>query len=521
MTPEEITQLKDIPEILRRGVAQHPLRAALVFGSLRLPYETVWEKADRIARHLEETCGLKPGERTALLVDNCPEFVTAYFGILLARGIVVPINHMFTREEIAYILHDSGSRCLLTSPVYLKTGEEMRVMVETLTSVSCIHTVLQEDRRARTPAAVGHGFPDPDDTAVFLYTSGTTGRPKAAMLTHGNLLSNVASCAQAIRVTARDTFICFLPLFHSFAATVCMLMPLACGAKVVIMKSPRPVRKLLRAIRRNKVTIFVGIPSLYNIIKDIKLPGRLPRWVLRFLIPVRLAISGAAALPVEVFKKFEARFGIPLLEGYGLTEASPVVSLNPLNGPRQAGSIGLPIPGVKVKIIDAAGATCPVDIVGELCVRGPNVMKGYYRRTEENLDCLRQGWLLTGDMARCDAHGYLTIMGRKKEMVNVRGLNVYPREIEEVLYRHPGIKEAAVIGIPDPHKGEVPKGYVVLREAGAPTEHDIVAYLKEHLAGYKIPRRIVIRETLPKNTSGKILKRLLVEENLKDRKKVG
>jgi len=516
MLPQEIAQLNTIPEILRRGVAARPLRTALVFGSLRIPYETVWEKAGRIARHLEETCGLRPGERVALLADNCPEFVYAYFGILLARGVVVPINHMFKREEISYILCDSGSRCLLTSPVYLKACEDMRVMVDTLSSVSCIQHALRQKTASGTPAAalrVAHA----EETAVFLYTSGTTGRPKAAMLTHGNLLSNVASSAQAIRVTPRDTVICFLPLFHSFAATVCMLMPLACGAKTVLMKSPRPVRKLLRAIRRNKVTIFVGIPSLYNILKDIRLPGRLPRWLLRLFVPVRLAISGAAALPVEVFRKFETRFGIPLLEGYGLTEASPVVSLNPLDGPRRAGSIGLPIPGVQVKIIDANGAMCPVDSIGELCVRGPNVMKGYYRREEDSRDALIDGWLLTGDMARRDAEGYLYIMDRKKEMVNVRGLNVYPREIEEVLYRDPRVKEAAVIGIPDAHKGEVPKAYVVLAVPGALTEHEIAAYLRKHLAGYKVPRRIVLRETLPKNTTGKILKRLLIEENRREK----
>ncbi len=520
MLPKNIAQLNNLPEILERGVAEYPRRTALVFGSLRVTYETVWEKARRIARYLEEAAGLKPADRVAVLADNAPEFVYAYFGILLARGIVVPINHMFKRDEIKYILEDSGSRCLLTTPVYQNTCEELCVMVETLASVSCIHRALQQGPGSQAPTPLSRRPPRFEEMAVYLYTSGTTGQPKAAMLTHGNLLSNVASSAQAIRVTPHDSIICFLPLFHSFAATVCMLMPLACGAKTVIMKSPRPMRKLLRALRKNRVTIFVGIPSVFNIIKDIKLPGRLPRWLLRLLNPVRLAISGAAALPVEVFKKFEARFGIPLLEGYGLTEASPVVSLNPLNGPRKAGSIGLPIPDVEVKIIDPAGATCPVGIVGELCVRGPNVMKGYYRRTEDNQAVLRDGWLLTGDMARRDAEGYLSIMGRKKEMVNVRGLNVYPREIEEVLYRNPHIKEAAVIGIQDPHKGEVPKGYVVLRTAGSLTEHAISAYLKEHLAAYKIPRRIVIREALPKNASGKILKRLLVEENLESERRL-
>jgi len=514
MQPEDVARLKNITQILERGAAEYAHRTAIVFGSLRITYGTLQNKAGRITRYLQETAALKPGERVALLVDNGPEFVYAYFGILGARGIVVPINHMFKRDEIRYVLTDSGSRFVLTSPVYQDSCEEIRVMVDSLTRVACIQHVLRQEPPEDAPPIPT--LSDPKETAVFLYTSGTTGRPKAAMLTHGNLLSNVAASARAIRVTSRDTVTCFLPLFHSFAATVCMLMPLAHGSRLVIMKSPRPIRKLLRSIRRNKVTIFVGIPSLYNIMKDMKLPRGIPRWLLRFLIPIRLSISGAAALPVEVFKKYEERFGTPLLEGYGLTEASPVVSLNPLKGPRKAGSIGLPLPGVDIRIVDPSGAPCPVDIVGELCVKGPNVMKGYYRRDEDNQAVLKGGWLLTGDMAKRDAEGYFYIMGRKKEMVNVRGLNVYPREIEEVLYRNPVIKEAAVIGIPDAHKGEVPKGYVVLKSADAASEHDIIAYLKEHLAGYKIPRRIVIRETLPKNTTGKILKRLLVEESLQE-----
>ncbi|MGE5280353.1 MAG: long-chain-fatty-acid--CoA ligase [Deltaproteobacteria bacterium] len=520
MLPESIASLRNIPRILEEGAAVHPRRPALVFGSLRIDYKTAWEKSCRITRHLVESIGIKPGERVALLADNAPEFVYAYFGILRAGGIVVPVNHMFKREEIRYILEDSGSRCLLTTPAYQGACENLCVMIEQLAHVVCIpHLLQQEDAPLGPPAGLQ---PGPQDTAVFLYTSGTTGRPKAAMLRHCNLLANVASSARAVRVTPRDTVICFLPLFHSFAATVCMLMPLACGAKTVIMKSPRPIRRLLRALRRNNVTILVGIPSLYSILKDIHFSPAGARRLLRLILPgrlltgrLRLAISGAAALPVDVFKKFEARFGIPLLEGYGLTEASPVVSLNPLKGPRRPGSIGLPLPDVKTRIVDENGRECPTGVVGELTVKGPNVMSGYYRRPDDNQEVLREGWLSTGDMARVDADGYLYIMGRKKEMVNVRGLNVYPREIEEVLYRHPAVREAAVIGIPDPHKGEVPKGFVVLKTPGAATEHDIIAYLKEHLADYKVPRRVALRENLPKNAAGKILKRLLEEEEMR------
>ncbi|WP_128699527.1 long-chain-fatty-acid--CoA ligase [Candidatus Velamenicoccus archaeovorus] len=499
-------------DILLRAHRYYPDRTALIFGSKEISYAELLQESCRVASAVRKT-GAKEGERIAILLDNSPEFVYAYFGILLNRNIIVPINHMFKREEVKYILDDSGAKGLVTSAAYTLVADELKTMAASLAFVlqtSQIKGVPVEASLAR--------FADipkrPADPAVFLYTSGTTGHPKAAMLTHNNLLSNIRSSSRCIRVTPKDTFISFLPLFHSFAATVCMLMPLDAGAKTIIMKSPRPIKKLLRTIRKNRITIFVGIPSIYGILKEMKLPPFLPPFLLKFINPVRLAISGAAALPVEVFLGFEKKFRLPLLEGYGLTEASPVVSLNPLKGPRKPGSIGLPIPDIKAKIIDEHGQALGPGQEGELCVKGPNVMLGYYKKEEDNRQTLREGWLLTGDMAKIDKDGYIFIMGRKKDMVNVRGLNVYPREIEEVLYRDPRIKEAAVIGVPDPHKGEVPKGYVVLKTAGSMTEHDIIAYLRGHLADYKIPRKIEIRTELPKNSTGKILKRILIEENI-------
>jgi long-chain acyl-CoA synthetase len=512
--------MKNLPEILRHGFHDYPKRIALVFGQKKFSYEDLYRRSSSVAFALKKWQTHK-GDRIALLLDNSPDFVFCYFGILMASCIAVPVNHMFKREEVKYILEDSQSTGLLTSSAYSEMAAELNGIVTSLKFVALTNQKGENTHSLGEYLSHENSITAPlndeerttDDLAVFLYTSGTTGHPKAAMLTHGNLLSNAQASSQAIKVKTTDTFICFLPLFHSFAATVCMIMPFINGAQTVIMKSPRPIKKLLRALRKNKVTIFVGIPSLYQILSEIKLPRFLPGWLLRFLNPVKLCISGAAALPVEVFLKFERKFGIPLLEGYGLTEASPVVSLNPLSGKRKAGSIGLPLPLVNVKIIDENGRSQETEQVGELCVKGPNVMRGYFKKEEENANVLREGWLLTGDMAKTDKDGYIYIMGRKKDMVNVRGLNVYPREIEEVLYQHPLIKEAAVIGIPDPHKGEVPKGYVVLKIKNSISEHSIIAYLKDHLALYKIPKRIDIRKDLPKNSSGKILKRLLIEEN--------
>jgi long-chain acyl-CoA synthetase len=276
------------------------------------------------------------------------------------------------------------------------------------------------------------------------------------------------------------------------------------------MKSVRPFKRVIRAIRRNRVTVFVGVPSIYNILKDLKLPKFFHSPLIKLFNPVRVCISGAAALPAETFRGFERKFRIPLLEGYGLTEASPVVTLNPLKGKRKAGSIGVSLSkAIELKIIDEKGNSLGPQQAGELLVKGPNVMHGYYKQDEATRETLKDGWLYTGDMAKIDRDGYVYIVGRKKEMVNVRGLNVYPREIEEVLYQNPKIKEAAVIGIADEHKGEVPKGFVVLKEGCVATEHEIIQYLRDHLAPYKIPKYIEFKDSLPKNTTGKILKRML------------
>lgn len=512
----------DLCDILRHGTQKYPHRSALIFGQKKITYQEVSNHSLRLSRILLEN-GIKKRDRVAIFLDNSPDFVYAYFGILSCGAIVVPVNHMLKRDETAYILKDSESRILITSHAYEEMAKELSCMLQTLEKVLFI----QSQGTKNKPEAPDSSFQNDkkrselsrEDLAIFLYTSGTTGHPKAAMLTHGNLLSNIESSSQAIRITKKDTVVCFLPLFHSFAATVCMLMPLANGASCLLLKSAKPIKKLIRSIRIHRATILVGIPSIYAILKDLRFPWYMKKIFLRVLNPVRVAISGAAALPICVLSEFENKFGIPLLEGYGLTEASPVVTLNPLNKKRLPGSIGVAIPNVSLKVIDSSGEKVNAGQIGELCVKGPNIMRGYFKKEHETLETIKNNWLLTGDMAKIDKDGYATIMGRKKEMVNVRGLNVYPREIEEVLYQNPAIKEAAVIGTFDPHKGEVPKAFVVLKEGHQISDHDIAHYLKERLASYKIPKQIVLRATLPKNASGKILKRLLQNEELLQQQK--
>jgi long-chain acyl-CoA synthetase len=506
----------NLGELLKNSAKSYPRRTAIAFGSKRISYRSLDDSTDYIAAGLI-SLGIKEQDRVAIFLDNCPEFVISYYAILKAGAVAVPINYMFKIEEARFILEDSQAVCIITSRAYLGLAEELRLRLDSLKHIICTakakpHVIDIHKIRKHDPESLLNVRVNPHDLAVILYTSGTTGHPKGAMLSHHNLISNAIDSSRNIKVTRRDAFICILPLFHSFAATVCMNMPLYIGAKIVIMKSLKPFKRVIRAIRKNRVTVFPAIPSIFAILKDMKLPKLFHTPVIKLFNPVKICISGAAALPGDTLRGFERKFRVPLLEGYGLTEAAPVVTLNPLKR-RKPGSIGKSLSErIELRIVDDKGSDLTAERIGELLVRGPNVMQGYLKQEEATLETIKDGWLYTGDMARFDKDGYVYIEGRKKEMVNVRGLNVYPREIEEVLYQNPKVKEVAVIGIEDTHKGEVPKAFVVLKDGESATEHELLHYLRERLAGYKIPKYVEFRPTLPKNSTGKILKRILTDE---------
>jgi len=433
------------------------------------------------------------------------------------KAIVVPINTMLKREEAIFIIGDSQAKVLVCSIDKAYDSENILSRLELLTQVVSLpapggnNIVSNFSEFVRYPKELDVKVDiKEDDLAEIIYTSGTTGKPKGACLTHKNLLSNVRDCVSVINVTRKDCFICVLPLFHSFASTVCMLLPLSSGAKIVIMRAVRPFKRVMRAIFKHKVTIFAGVPSFFSILSEAKIP----KWKALlgvFMNPIRLYISGAAALPSSVCRKFERRFRRPLIQGYGLTEASPVVSLNPLKGRRKSASIGKPLPSVEVKVVGKKGEELKPNQVGELLVKGPNVMKGYYNQPQSQAKkVLCDGWLYTGDLAKIDQDGFLYIMGRIKDMINVRGLNVYPREIEDVLYKHHKVKEAAVLGVVHRHRGEVPVAFVVKDDQLE--ERELVKYLRGNLASYKVPLKILFKDSLPKNVTGKILKKELKKE---------
>lgn len=320
------------------------------------------------------------------------------------------------------------------------------------------------------------------------------------MLSHGNLLHNVESCRIVLQTVDLDRFAVLLPLFHSYMLTVGLLLPLLVGGSIVLVKSLHPVRNVLQEVLQRQATVLPAIPQFYRSMVNASIPVSLP---------LRMCISGAAPLPVQVLKEFEAKFHIPLIEGYGLSEASPVVTKNPLDGTRKPGSIGRPIPHVEVSIQDETGRELGESEIGELCVRGGNVMLGYWNQPEETAKVMRQGWLLTGDIGYRDAEGYFFITDRKKDMLLVNGINVYPREIEEILYEYPGVKEAAVIGRPDTRRGEQPVAFLSAVEGATLEEKSIQQFLRKRLADYKVPRKVVLLPALPRNATGKILKTTL------------
>jgi long-chain acyl-CoA synthetase len=499
----------NLAEAFAESVRKQPHKTALFWGEREYAYGELWQQTVLVAEQLQQRFGVKPGDRVGLWLKNCPEFVPSLFGILQAGAVVVPINNFLKPDEVNYILSDAGINVLVTDTelgTHRRTLEAARPQlrlfkVEEIDGRSPQSTgrgprckvaeagMRGEERKAREQlvSSVRHpasGSPEPlshhaphiphhENLAAIIYTSGTTGRPKGAMLSHGNLLHNVESCRLVLKTVEADRFVVLLPLFHSYMLTVGLLLPLLVGGSIVLVKSLHPVRNVLQEILQRQATVLPAIPQFYRSMVNAPIHVRLP---------LRICISGAAPLPIQVLKEFEAKFHIPLIEGYGLSEASPVVTKNPLDGTRKAGSIGLPIPHVEVSIQDDAGRLLGANEIGEVCVRGGNVMVGYWQLPEETAKVIRHGWLLTGDIGYRDAEGYYFITDRKKDMLLVNGINVYPREIEEIVYQFPGVKEAAVVGKPDPRRGEQPIAYVAANDGAVLEEAAIQHFVRRKLA---------------------------------------
>jgi long-chain acyl-CoA synthetase len=464
-----------------------------------------------------EKLGLKKGDHIALLLGNSPHFVISLYGALRLGVTVIPVNPIYTADEIGYILKNGDVKAVVALDMAIPLAEKMHTllpMVENyvycgtgsavvdLESLS-VYPKLKSFTSVLASGELSFHGPDleDDDVAIILYTSGTTGKPKGAMLTHKNLYSNAKDSGDYLKINSDDRVITTLPMFHVFCLTVVLNAPLLCGATILIVPKFSP-KEIFRLAKDYSATVFAGVPTMYNFLYQF--PEANPE----DLQTLRLCISGGAAMPVALLKNFEQKFNVLVSEGYGLSEASPVTCFNPLDMPRKPGSIGTSILHVENRVVDELGEEVPVGQVGELIVRGPNVMKGYYKMPEETAAALKDGWLYTGDMARVDEEGYFYIVDRKKDLIIVGGYNVYPREVEEVIYSHPDIVEVAVLGVPDPNQGETVVSYAVSKNP-ALTVEQLLDYCKERLAKYKVPSMIEFIDELPKNTTGKILRMAL------------
>ncbi|OIJ66418.1 long-chain-fatty-acid--CoA ligase [Streptomyces mangrovisoli] len=499
----------NLAELLEGSAARHPERTAIVLGDTRLSYAQVDAAAAQVAHLLVER-GVRPGDKVALSMPNLPYFTIAYFGILKAGATVVPLNVLLKAREVTYHLEDSDARAYIAfegSPE-LPIGDAARAAAAQVPGVE----LLIVDPAAELPwAGRPYSFEtvatDEDDTAVILYTSGTTGRPKGAELRHRNMRDNVRIDEALFGASADrpDTYLCVLPLFHSFGQTVIQNGALAYGGTIVMLPRFEPTAAL-RLMAKERVTFFGGVPTMYwallGALDDSVDVAALAR-------ELRIAVSGGSALPREVHRAFRERFGVTILEGYGLSETSPVASFAVLGEEPRVGSIGVPVPGVEMRLVepDWSDAQGGPDTIGEIAVRGHNVMKGYFRRPEATDEVIRDGWFRTGDLARKDADGYYYIVDRAKDMIIRGGFNVYPREIEELLMEHPAVSLVAVVGVAHPSHGEEIKAVVVRRPGAAVTEDELVAWSKERLAAYKYPRVVEFADALPMTSTGKILKR--------------
>ena len=489
--------MDDLNSVFERAVTEHADCPAIRMDDLVLTYQQLGDAARRATALLAEA-GVEPGDRVGIMLPNVPAFPIACYGALGAGAVVVPMNPQLKSREIAYYLSDSGARVLLAwHPVAAEAAAGAAtvgarvIKVETPDATDLLRGLTGVPARAAQPRS----------DAVILYTSGTTGLPKGAQLSHAGMARNAALTAQTlIRTAPGEVVMGCLPLFHVFGLTCALNASIAGGSMLTLLPRFDP-GQALEIIGRDRVTIFEGVPTMYAAM--LHHPGAKQADT----SSLRVCVSGGAAMPVEVMRGFEQAFGCMILEGYGLSETSPVASFNHPDRPRKPGSIGTPVRGVEMRIVDADGADLPVGQIGEIAIRGHNLMTGYWGNPAATAEAIPDGWLRTGDLARMDEDGYFYIVDRKKDLIIRGGYNVYPREVEEVLYEHPAVAEVAVVGIPETDLGEEVGAAVKLKPGSTATPDELRSFVRDRIAAYKYPRRVWIVPDLTKGPSGKILRR--------------
>ncbi|MBU7028326.1 MAG: long-chain fatty acid--CoA ligase [Theionarchaea archaeon] len=548
--PEEVPESVEYPEVpmhyyLDEAASEYPDKVSMIFVDKKITYKQFREDVLRLAQALLDL-GIKKGDRVSVFMPNCPQAVISYFAVLKIGGIVVESNPIYVERELEYQLTDAGVETVVTLDMKMLYPKVKAVRDKTEVKtviVSSLKEYLPFPKNVLYPVAkrkdvvkverekgvyffkeLLQKYPpeevqaevNPDDCAVLLYTGGTTGVPKGVMLTHKNLVSN---CVQGIKWLyeaeyANEVVMAALPVFHSFGHTCCMNFSVYAACTLILIPDPRNTKDILRNVENHKATMVPGVPAMYvNMLNY-------PRMKDYDLSSVKYCFSGAAPMPVEVLEEFERVTGGLILEGFGMTETSPVTHINPMVGKRKVGSIGMPILDTLAKVVDVETGEIELAAgeVGELIVKGPQVMKGYWNSPQETGKVLKNGWMYTGDLATMDEDGFFFIVGRKKDMIISSGFNVYPREIEEVLFEHPAVKEASVIGVPHEKRGETVKAFIVLKEGETATAEEIRQFCKKNLAAYKVPTFVEFRKKLPKTMVGKVLRRELREEEKKAKK---
>jgi long-chain acyl-CoA synthetase len=503
-------------DMLDAAAASSPNKTVIFVDDRKVSYKEFLHKVDAFARFLE-IAGIGVGDRVALIAPNCEEFVISVYAATKIGAVVVPVNNMLKANEFAYILNDSEAKMLITSQQFISEVKELAagtkiekvVWIDEAPVLDSNNIVFDEILETHRHGEESRGLSKLDDMAIIFYTSGTTGHPKGAMMSYRNLFSNMISGSERFKVTHKDRFIVYLPMFHAFTFTVMLMLPFYTRSSFVIIPKLLPFSNIIKQTLLKRVTVFMGVPDIYNALIRAKLP-----WYFMWFNSIRVFISGASALNEDTLTKFNTLFRrATMLEGYGLSECSPVVSVNPLEKQKPM-SIGTALDGYEVKVVDDEMLEVPLGQIGEIIVKGDNVMLGYLNRPESTEETIINGWLRTGDLGKMDDDGYIYIVDRMKDLIISKGINIYPRQIEEELMKLPYIRLGAVIGVKDPHSGEVPVAYVELEDYAdrqVIVPNSIKRDLKAVLANFKVPKSVVIVDELPKTATGKVLKRKIKE----------
>jgi long-chain acyl-CoA synthetase len=547
---EGVPHVIDLPEItlndiLDEAIKENPQGCAVSYFGRKLTYAELGRQVNQFATALAKL-GVKQGDWVALILPNIPQYPIAHFAVLKLGAILVPTNPLYVERELEYQINNSGAETAivldliypriekikpntalkniivtgvqqylpkilkLLYPIKAKKEGNWR-KIERAPGIHFFHELMTEHFPSDAPQA----NKKPDDIAMFLYTGGTTGVSKGAVLTHRNLVSNALQTRTWFTGyrECQEVILCALPFFHSYGLTSGLHTAVLLKSTMVLIPNPRDIPRVLKSIQRNNATSFSGVPTLYVAINNFPEVSKFD------LSSVKACVSGGAPLPLQVAKQFESITGGLLVEGYGLSETSPVTHVNPIQGKRKEGSIGVPLPNTDAKIVDPeTKETLPVGQIGELAIKGPQVMQGYWKMEAETKEILRDGWLYTGDIARMDEDGYFYIVDRKKDMIIAGGFNIFPREVEEVLFEHPKVMEAAVVGVPDEYRGETVKAFVVSKKGESISADELIQFCKQKLATFKVPKLVEFRESLPKSNIGKVLRRVLAEEEKKKHK---